>query len=1540
MAAAGSAVWIDVLPTVNQLGPRMVSAATSAARQAGTAAGRQFSSSLSAGAAGGGGATALVRELEQATQKATRTIAKERAAIFEARNAEKAAAQGVQAAEAKLAQARLQNQASASKVAQSEAALAAARLKHGAESAQAATAEQALLRAQASAQSTLAASIRAEQALTTSRGRLTAAGNGVAIAEERIRVAYRESATVAGQLTAAQAAAARQTAVTTGALARQAAIGAPLAGTLARVGSGLGGIAKDAYATVAPLAQMAAGFGAIVGIAKVISLGNQYTKTMNELGAVTNATAAEMANASRVSRELGSDLTLPATSGADAAAIMVELAKGGLSLQGAMDAAKGTIQLAAAAQIDGAQAAEIQANSLNQFGLAADQAGLVADVLANTANAAAGGVEDIGTSMKYVGPVAKSLGINIQDTASAIGLLANQGLKGDTAGTALRGVLAALAAPSAQASEALKKLNIQAFDQQGKFVGLRSVIDQLTVAQGKMTQEQFASNAATAFGREPLAAITALASEGAKGFDAMSVAVTRQGGAAEVAQSQMKGLGGAMDKLESQLEDIALSIYDTVSPALETAVNGIAGYLDGAGDKVSTFLDLVGGLGKLAVTGQVSGNLTATTNWVPDSPEVQGILAGRDLVVAAFRDIQAFVGESLVPSLQNAAVAVTPLATILAGVFLGALRAVAWILQNVIGPALVATTGFLREHQGVVIVAAAAIGYLVLAYKAQQANLAILEAGGLAAYIRQTKAGVFWTNAKAAALTTVKGAMLVWNGLLKTGAALQFTYVAATKGWTYALMLQRGAQVAATTTTGTLTAAQWAYNAALSANPIGLVIIAIVAIIAAIAALVAGVIWAYNNLGWFKTAVDAVWTGIQVGAKAVADAAVWLWQTILVPAWQGIAAAATWAWENVLKPAFDGIMTAVRFVGAVFTWWWQNIVTPVFQGVAAVAGWFWNTFSAIAELIVAMVRATVGPIFSWLYEAIVKPVFEGIVTAVQTSWSVASIIFGAIVSFVRDTLGVAFAWLYTAIVKPVFDWIVQSVQLGWLGMKVVFDAISNFLRATLGPVFTWLYETIIKPVWDGIKTAISVVWDFLKPIFDKIADVAKVTIPAAFAIMKDGIAKAWEAVKDAVKAPITFVVDTVINKALIGNFNKVADAFGTKHIDPIPWPPKGFARGGVLDGYQSAKRDEVLTPMRKGEGVLVPEVVRALGPGFVHSLNAAGNTGGVSAVRSLAGYAKGGVVGSDSGADGGNSGGLLDGIVNWAQGAASNVLDVLTDPMGTLGKFVKGVIDKVPGAGRMVDMAAGVGRKLLDAAISKLSSLGLMPSGGNGANGQIPAGALAKVSGFTGGSGVGPLGGYLKVPAARAWEMAYRASGGAITLTEGYRSLQDQQMRFAAYRAGRGNLAATPGTSIHGFGLAADVGAGQAWMRANGPRFGWQPTGLSFAQREPWHFEYKGGAGQPAGGMALGGVMGLDATLMDRGGVLPTGPSLVVNKLNQPEYALPEDRLIDVVAQASDRNGGDVPLFRDLVVQGGDTNDKQVRGFTRAARAIKRGGPV
>lgn len=376
---------------------------------------------------------------------------------------------------------------------------------------------------------------------------------------------------------------------------------------------------------------------AAVGLSKVLQIGIEYTSQLNTLQSVTQATGVQMAQVGNLAKQLGADMSLPATSAADAAAAMTELAKGGLTVEQAMTAAKGTLQLAAAAQIDAARAAEIQSDALNQFGLAAGEAGRVADILANTANAASGEVVDIANALKFVGPVAKAVGAPIESVATAIGLIATQGIRGEQAGTSLRGMIASLAAPSGPASKALGELGIKAFDATGKFVGLRAITEQLTAAKKRMTEAEFTAAAAVAFGNEGMTVASALASTGAQAFDDMAVSVQRAGGAADVASAKTKGLGGAWEGFKSQLETTGIEIFEAIDGPLESLVRSGAKFVEQFGGSVAD------GIEQTIVVAQTFGPRVA-----------ESIRSRANVVVAAVKDVFAPLAQSSVGVLNTA----------------------------------------------------------------------------------------------------------------------------------------------------------------------------------------------------------------------------------------------------------------------------------------------------------------------------------------------------------------------------------------------------------------------------------------------------------------------------------------------------------------------------------------------------------------------------------------------------------------------------------------------------------------------------------------------------------------------------------------------------------------------------------------------------------------------------------------------------------------------------------------------------------------------
>jgi TP901 family phage tail tape measure protein len=362
-----------------------------------------------------------------------------------------------------------------------------------------------------------------------------------------------------------------------------------------KIASGLRGLQGPLGSTAKGIGlAVAGGIGlAAVGFKQVIDIGIEYQSSLNDLQAVSHATGDQMARVGQTAKALGADMSLPATSAADAAAAMTELAKGGLSVDQAMTAAKGTLQLAAAAQIDAAQAATIQSQALNAFGLSADNAGHVSDVLANAANAASGEITDFAQAMGQVGAVAHQFGLSIDETTTALGLFANAGIKGSDAGTLIKSALLALANPSKPAAKAIEQLGLKTYDATGKFVGLKSIFEQLHTASERMTDQQYQQATATVFGSDAVRLAGVAAGTTGEQWDAMATAIGHAGGASEVAAAKTKGLGGAIEGFKSQVETVEIDLFEKIGPTLEAGVRGAAEAVSKYGPQIVDGLEQV-----------------------------------------------------------------------------------------------------------------------------------------------------------------------------------------------------------------------------------------------------------------------------------------------------------------------------------------------------------------------------------------------------------------------------------------------------------------------------------------------------------------------------------------------------------------------------------------------------------------------------------------------------------------------------------------------------------------------------------------------------------------------------------------------------------------------------------------------------------------------------------------------------------------------------------------------------------------------------------
>ena len=352
--------------------------------------------------------------------------------------------------------------------------------------------------------------------------------------------------------------------------------GAAAAGAAGGLASRAGGLAA------------AAGLG--LGLAAATGQAVGFEKQMANVQARLLTTGANMRKLSDFALELGAKTQFSA---GEAAAAMDELAAGGFTVREIFKVLPGTLNLAAASGTDLANAAAIQTATLRGFGLAGDQAGRVADVLAQTANRSAVNMDDLGETLKYVAPVAKATGQSFESMLAAVGLMGNVGIKGSQAGTTLRTSMVRLTNPTDKARTALGKLGIDADKLRGPkgLLPLPQILGQ--IVKGSQGVEKGTRNAAiaTIFGREALSGMVSLIEGGPAKYAAMQRALDNSSGSAKRAADIMRNtVSGAWDNFSGSVETSIVKLTRGFMPALKDALNAAAGgvnKLSGAVPKVA-----------------------------------------------------------------------------------------------------------------------------------------------------------------------------------------------------------------------------------------------------------------------------------------------------------------------------------------------------------------------------------------------------------------------------------------------------------------------------------------------------------------------------------------------------------------------------------------------------------------------------------------------------------------------------------------------------------------------------------------------------------------------------------------------------------------------------------------------------------------------------------------------------------------------------------------------------------------------------------------
>ena len=314
-----------------------------------------------------------------------------------------------------------------------------------------------------------------------------------------------------------------------------------------------------------------------VGIAAA-KVGMDFDAEMSRVKAISGATGEEFDKLNKQAIDLGAST---AFSSKQAASGMENLASAGFTTNEIMAAMPGMLDLAASSGEDLASSADIAASTLRGFGLAADQAGHVADVLAKNSAATNAAVRDTGEAMKYVAPVAASMGLSLEEVTAAIGIMANAGIKGSEAGTSLRGSMVRLAKPSDAAAMAMKNMGFNAFDAQGKMLPLNEIIARLQKSTAKMSDEQKANAIATIFGTESLSGMLTLIKAGPDELNALTKSLKNSDGAAkDMASTMQDNAKSSIEQMFGSLESAGIKLEQSFAPVIRDVAKSVGDLAD------------------------------------------------------------------------------------------------------------------------------------------------------------------------------------------------------------------------------------------------------------------------------------------------------------------------------------------------------------------------------------------------------------------------------------------------------------------------------------------------------------------------------------------------------------------------------------------------------------------------------------------------------------------------------------------------------------------------------------------------------------------------------------------------------------------------------------------------------------------------------------------------------------------------------------------------------------------------------------------------
>lgn len=786
-----------------------------------------------------------------------------------------------------------------------------------------------------------------------------------------------------------------------------------IGGKMENLGNSIAGVGK----TIMPVSTAVGG----LGIAAVKTAAD-FDSAMSQVAAVSGATGDDLQSLRDKAREMGEKTKFSASEAAEA---MNYMAMAGWKSKDMISGIDGIMNLAAASGEDLATTSDIVTDALTAFGLTAADSGHFADILAAASSNANTNVSMMGETFKYCAPIAGALGFSAEDTAEAIGLMANAGIKSSQAGTALRTIMNNLAGEVKISGQAIGDVTIATTNADGSMRSLSDILADCRVAFGGLTESEKAQAAESLVGKNAMSGFLALMNAAPADIEKLSGAIDNCDGTAEkMAATMQDNLMGQFTILKSQLEELAISFGEMLMPAIRNIVTKIQEFVDklngmdeGTREMILKIGLLVAALGPfLVILGTTIAKIgTAMKGFVQLANGFNKLKVAVQGGTGLFGKLGAAIGGISAPVVAVVAVIGTLVAAFLH----------LWNTNEGFREAIIAIWSQIKETfssfcQGIV------DRLNALGFSFQDITQVISAVwNGFCSLLAPVFEGAF--QAVAAVLSTV---LDVITGILDVFIGLF------TGNWS---QMWSGVQ--------TIFSGVWE---------------GIKGVLSAALGIIQGIADVF--LGWFGTSWSEVWTNIKTFFEGI---------------WNGIVSFFSGIWETITSVVQTGIMLIGSILSAAF-----DIITLPFQFIwencKEIIVSVWNTIKSVVSSAINAVSSVISSVMS-VIQNVISTIWTAISTKVSTVVNAIKNTVSTVFNAIKSVTSTVWNGIKSAI-STVVDGIKSKVSSVFNSVKSTVTSIFNGIKSTATSVWNGVKSAIVTPI-EAAKSTVKAALDRISGFF-------------------------------------------------------------------------------------------------------------------------------------------------------------------------------------------------------------------------------------------------------------------------------------------------------------------------------------------------------------------------------------------------------------------------------------------------------------------------